>query len=179
MPLVLERSHLPLAALILGSAIVFAWRAPWTTTTASDLSNAPAASNVAMNCAPGQQAAVRQSVVSGELRVSVNCLDSFGEAVSSPMVQPAVALRPVSYVTAPALTPAVVAPATRTTSAPVAAARRAPESGRSWKKTALVIGSAAGGGAGIGALAGGKKGALIGAAIGGGGATLYEVLKDR
>jgi hypothetical protein len=49
--------------------------------------------------------------------------------------------------------------------------------GRSWGKTAMVIGGGAGGGAGIGGLIGGKKGALIGAAIGGGAATIYESTK--
>ena len=45
---------------------------------------------------------------------------------------------------------------------------------RSWKKTAMVIGGSAAGGAGVGGLVGGKKGALIGAAIGGGAASIYE-----
>ncbi|MGE0864263.1 MAG: hypothetical protein AB7P34_10205 [Vicinamibacterales bacterium] len=49
--------------------------------------------------------------------------------------------------------------------------------GRSWGKTAMIIGGSAGGGAGIGGLIGGKKGALIGAAIGGGAATIYESTK--
>lgn len=49
--------------------------------------------------------------------------------------------------------------------------------GRSWGKTAMIIGGGAGGGAGIGGLIGGKKGALIGAAIGGGAATIYESAK--
>ena len=49
--------------------------------------------------------------------------------------------------------------------------------GRSWGKTAMIIGGSAGGGAGIGGLIGGKKGALIGAAIGGGAATIYESSK--
>ena len=48
---------------------------------------------------------------------------------------------------------------------------------RNWKKTAMVVGGSAAGGAGVGALIGGKKGALVGAAIGGGAGTLYEVLK--
>jgi hypothetical protein len=51
--------------------------------------------------------------------------------------------------------------------------------GRTWKKSALVIGGSAGAGAGVGAIAGGKKGALIGAAIGGGAATLYEAIKHK
>ena len=49
--------------------------------------------------------------------------------------------------------------------------------GRSWKKTAMVIGGSTAGGAGIGGLVGGKKGALIGAALGGGAASIYEATK--
>ena len=45
---------------------------------------------------------------------------------------------------------------------------------RSWQKSALMIGGAAGTGAGVGGLLDGKKGALIGAAIGGGSASIYE-----
>jgi hypothetical protein len=52
-------------------------------------------------------------------------------------------------------------------------------SGRTWKKTALVIGGTTAAGAGIGGLIGGKKGALIGSAIGGGGSTIYEATKRR
>ena len=50
-------------------------------------------------------------------------------------------------------------------------------SGRSWTKTAMVIGGSAAGGAGVGGLVGGKKGALIGAAVGGGAASIYEATK--
>jgi hypothetical protein len=49
--------------------------------------------------------------------------------------------------------------------------------GRSWKKTALVIGGSSAAGAGVGAIFGGKKGALVGAAIGGGASTIYETTK--
>ena len=49
--------------------------------------------------------------------------------------------------------------------------------GRSWKKRARVIGGSAAGGAGVGAIVGGKKGALIGAALGGGAASIYEATK--
>ncbi|HKB10026.1 MAG TPA: hypothetical protein VKD69_05220 [Vicinamibacterales bacterium] len=52
-------------------------------------------------------------------------------------------------------------------------------SGRSWQKTAMVIGGSSAAGAGLGAIFGGKKGALIGAALGGGASTLYEVNKRR
>jgi hypothetical protein len=57
------------------------------------------------------------------------------------------------------------------------AAQRRVAKHRSWKKSALVIGGSTAGGAGIGALVGGKKGALIGAAAGGGAGTVYEVHK--
>jgi len=50
-------------------------------------------------------------------------------------------------------------------------------SGRTWTKTAMVIGGSAAGGAGVGGLVGGKKGALIGAALGGGAASIYEASK--
>ena len=47
---------------------------------------------------------------------------------------------------------------------------------RSWEKEALIIGGTAGGGAVIGAIAGGKKGAGIGAAAGGVGGLVYDLL---
>jgi hypothetical protein len=48
------------------------------------------------------------------------------------------------------------------------------KSGRSWQKSAVIIGSSAGIGAGVGGAFKGKKGALIGAAIGGGAATIWD-----
>jgi hypothetical protein len=51
------------------------------------------------------------------------------------------------------------------------------DSGRSWQKTALIIGGSTASGAGVGAIVGGKKGALIGAAVGGGAASIYEATK--
>ena len=52
-----------------------------------------------------------------------------------------------------------------------------PPHGRSWQKTAMVIGGSAAAGAGVGGLVGGKKGALLGAAIGGGASTVFESTK--
>jgi hypothetical protein len=48
---------------------------------------------------------------------------------------------------------------------------------RSWQKSALLIGGSAAGGAGVGALIGGKKGAGIGALLGGGSAAIYDQIK--
>jgi hypothetical protein len=58
----------------------------------------------------------------------------------------------------------------------VAVREEAPQ-GRSWKKTAMIIGGSTASGAGVGAIVGGKKGALIGAAIGGGAASIFESTK--
>ena len=57
----------------------------------------------------------------------------------------------------------------------VARERVAPQ--RTWQKSALLIAGSAAGGAGVGALVGGKKGAGIGALIGGGSAALYDQVK--
>jgi hypothetical protein len=56
---------------------------------------------------------------------------------------------------------------------------RSPKQGRTWQKSAIIIGSSAGVGAGVGAATGGKKGALIGAAIGGGAATIWDQATRR
>src|SRR5438093_684424 len=76
---------------------------------------------------------------------------------------PAPSREPVAYRTAPA------EPAYRTApSEPV-------HNGRSWKKSALIIGGSAAGGAGIGAIVGGKSGAVKGAVLGGVAGTVYDI----
>ena len=57
------------------------------------------------------------------------------------------------------------------------ASNRESASHRTWQKSALLIGGSAAGGAGIGALIGGKKGAGIGALVGGGSAALFDYAK--
>jgi hypothetical protein len=97
---------------------------------------------------------------------------------------PAPAFTSAAY---PVYEPAAIPVRTGTTAAP--RARRAVYEGdvveyqrparRTWQKSAVIIGSAAGIGAGVGAATKGKKGALIGAAIGGGAATVWDQLTRR
>src|SRR5688572_10450531 len=105
---------------------------------------------------------------------------------ANPLAQPVgynTSLRPAATAPAPVVVERVVErPAARQTvyrtSAPVQerVVERAP-AGRSWKKTAMVIGGSSAAGAGVGGIMSGKKGALIGAAIGGGAASIYEATK--
>jgi hypothetical protein len=137
-------------------------------TAGADVTNGFAPVNV--QCAPGQRAVVRQLPTPQGTTADVQCVSPYGDdmvawngyaqASGSPRVVPAV----------------YSAPAPQRVVYRDRAERR---SGRSWKKSALVIGGSAGAGAGVGAIAGGKKGALIGAAIGGGAATLYEAVKHK
>ena len=91
--------------------------------------------------------------------------------------------RPVSgSVSLPAArqTPRTTQAASRTTSrASARANEETGRAGRSWTKSALIIGGSAASGAGVGAIVDGKKGALIGAAIGGGAASIYEATQRR
>ena len=148
----------------------------------------PTASNVAMNCEPGQQAVVRQALVGREMQVSINCVsgaqqgvayvDEYGRPIQTvgPQAYPVAYAQPAGLVR-PIAQPTYAAPArARTTAARRTVAR---DGGRSWQKTALVIGGSTGAGAGIGGIVGGKKGALIGAAIGAGGSSIYEAIKRR
>jgi hypothetical protein len=102
-----------------------------------------------------------------------------GATALAPTATPAVPT--VQYITEPA------APATRTvvrraptrtvSRASTASAPRTPRlvrHTRSAKNSALIIGGSTVGGAGIGAIVGGKKGALVGGLIGGAAGTVYD-----
>ena len=151
------------------------------------------ASPVVVTCEPNQRTLVRPVVVNGAALSQVECV-----SINAPLTAPATFAAPA--VAAPQMvasqvrpTPVVYQdlPEARVVEAeqPVRVVRSVParqvvyrdevpvRKTRSVAKSAVIIGSAAGGGAGIGALIGGKKGALIGAAVGGGAATIYESRK--
>jgi hypothetical protein len=154
---------------------------------------------VVVGCEPNQRTLVRPTVVNGVAVSQVDCVSNGDAAVyaqTQPMAQPAAV--PVSYYAAPRTVAARngelgdtrIIPAA---SSPVTAARpvraqqvvyddppaRVVKSGRSVTKSAVIIGSSAGIGAGVGAAIHGKKGALIGAAISGGGAAIWDQMTRR
>lgn len=153
-----------------------------------------ASAPVLLSCPAGQQALMRQVVVAGAVVPQVECVAAgpaalpvaASQAVAAPVVaSPLVA----TYVPAPVAAYQPVAAVPVRTAAAAPRARRAVydddiveykrPAKRSWQKSALIIGSAAGAGAGVGAATGGKKGALIGAAIGGGAATVWDQVTRR
>lgn len=160
------------------------------------------AAPVAVNCGAGQQALIRPAVINGQAVSQVDCVAVAG--VPMPPAAAAVAgyaYAPVASAPYAAPSPYAVTPVQAvSTSGPVYAENARPatyrtartnddyveyrparrvKSGRSWKKSAVIIGSSAGVGAGVGAAAGGKKGALIGAAIGGGGAAIWDQITRK
>jgi hypothetical protein len=165
--------------------------------------NAP----VLVSCQSGKRAFIRQTLVNGQVVPQVECVSDAGIAPAAAPVygapqtamtygpqpvsyQPAVPYaQPVAYAPQPAIAqPAVYsAPAPRPVverrvvyeRRPVYQNREVRSNGRSWKKSAVIIGSSAGVGAGVGAAVGGKKGALIGAAIGGGSAAIWDQATRR
>ena len=157
------------------AAVSGASRAP-VAATMSDQGAQALPAGVAVACGPGQQALLRQVPNAGRPLVLVECAPAAGVAGASALT--------TAY--APGMT-GVAAPAVHTPaddevvySAPVRRRVVARRSGRSWQKSAVVIGSSAGIGAGVGAAVGGKKGALIGAAVGGGSAAIWDqVTRNR
>ena len=137
-----------------------------------------------VQCEPHQEAVLQRSYVADREVAQVTCVARALPTASYAAPAAAGYYVPAGYVPAASVQPDIVQrPATRTVVRPraqrvtVQRAEVAPK--RSWKKSALIIGGAAGAGAGVGALAGGKKGALIGAAIGGGSGAIYEAIKRK
>lgn len=123
-----------------------------------------------VNCGEGRQALVRP-VAAGQRLSQVECVAA-----------------PVAYPQAVGLVPAVQTFAQpqpvveRVVYREPVVTRRAPvrrtvvrDDGRSWKKSALIIGGSAAGGAGLGAIVSGKGGAKKGAVIGGIGGLVYDL----
>ena len=131
-------------------------------------------STALVDCGEGREALLEPVRSNGTTSYKVRCVPT----------------EPVRRARIPASVPPSVVPTVTTASpsaeAPAPSAPEAPEpngpngpngptenDGRSWKESAVIIGGAAGAGAGIGAIAKGKKGAAIGAATG----AAYELLK--
>lgn len=156
---------------------------------------APGALPVAVNCGPGQQALIRPGVVNGQAISQVDCVAAPQTApvaaaappLAAPLASayPAGTAVPVSTLGDVETVQVVERPVYRQAARPAAyrtteyVPERRVRSGRTWQKSALIIGSSAGIGAGVGAAVGGKKGALIGAAVGGGSATIWDQVTRR
>ncbi len=133
-------------------------------------------STPSVDCGAGRQAVLAPIPADGGTAVQIKCVPT------SPVRERVVA----AAAPTPAFPPVVAAsreePALATSSSTSASSETprvpatAEKSSRSAKDHALIIGGAAGAGAGIGAIAKGKKGAAVGAAIGGVAGTVYDVL---
>jgi hypothetical protein len=141
---------------------------------------------VVVSCEPNQRTLVRPVVVNGSAVSQVECVSNPEAPLAAPVsyyrapVARNAELTDTRYVPAssyPAASSPRVIPARQVVydDRPVREVRR----GRSVKKSAVIIGSSAGIGAGVGAAIHGKKGALIGAAIGGGGAAIWDQVTRR
>jgi len=154
--------------------------------------------SVVVGCEPNQRTLVRPTIVNGVAVSQVDCVSNGDAAVyaqTQSMAQPAAV--PVSYYAAPRTvagrngelgdTRIIPAASPATAARPVRAQpvvyddppARVVQRGRSVTKSAVIIGSSAGIGAGVGAAIHGKKGALIGAAISGGGAAIWDQMTRR
>jgi len=146
-----------------------------------------ASNPVLVDCADGQRALVQHVNVAGQAVAQVQCVgqsmtranafDDMSTAVApaytSARAYPVSMSRPASY-----SAPAPVRTRTAASRQPVTyrtASSEPVHTPRSWKKSALIIGGSAAGGAGLGAIVGGKGGAVKGAGIGGIAGTVYDI----
>ena len=159
--------------------------------TAQAAAAAQSGAPVVVGCEPNQRTLVRSTVVNGLAVSQVDCVSNVEQTayVQSQFAQPAAV--PVSYYAAPSTVAARQAELGDTRIIPAGPVRtqqvvydddrpvRVVKRGRSVAKSAVIIGSSAGIGAGVGAAIHGKKGALIGAAISGGGAAIWDQMTRR
>ena len=160
---------------------------------AQQADGAPAGQPVIVSCEPHQRTLVRPVVVNGATVSQIECVAAEGQAAAyaqpSAVAQPAAGYTYAAQRTQPVyrdLEPARVETVrTERVARPVRTRQVVydepvrVQKKRSVKKSAVIIGSSAAVGAGVGALTGGKKGALIGAAIGGGGAAIWDQITRR
>ena len=152
-----------------------------------------------VGCAPNQQTIVRPVVLNGVTMSQVECVAAAAPGFAPASYAPAgyapaagvPGVMPVNYgyaqpVAQQPLDDARVVPApsaVRAVQPRRVVYQRAPErvvrNGRSWQKSAIIIGASSGIGAGVGAAVGGKKGALIGAALGGGASAIWDQVTRR
>lgn len=139
-----------------------------------------------VNCGPYQRTLVRTTYLNGQPVSQIDCVPAenvaaaqYGGQQFAPQqfaASPAAVVQPVVYrQAAPRVVRTVSAP--RATTQRVVYTERRPV--RSKTKSAVIIGTTAAAGAGVGALIGGKKGALIGAVAGGGGAAIWDQVTRR
>jgi hypothetical protein len=131
-----------------------------------------------VDCGSGRIALLKP-VAPGQQYSQVECAPSGAAMVDGYLV-------PATYPVQPAVQERVVyrdrvveRPVTRSQTArrsvAYTPARTEVKQGRSWKKSALIIGGSAAGGAGVGALLGGGSGAKKGAVVGGIGGLVYDL----
>lgn len=165
-----------IGALLLGGVLLFvngqrtpALAANGFAGAAFDSANDP----VLVNCGEGRQALVRP-VAMGQRFSQIECVPSTSAMMMAPGLIPAVQTYGApSYAQPVERVVYRERPVTRTVSS--TRSREAVHQGRSWKKSALIIGGSAAGGAGVGAIVDGKSGAKKGAIIGGVGGLVYDL----
>jgi hypothetical protein len=163
-----------IGALLLGGVLLFVntQRTPALQASGFDALQGGSSDPLLVNCGEGRQALLRP-VAAGQRFSQVECVPAMAMAMA-PALMPAVQ----TYAAAPAVERVVYRerPVTRTRTSTAARYREPARQGRTWKKSALIIGGSAAGGAGLGAIVDGKGGAKKGAIIGGVGGLVYDLV---